>query len=58
MDVIDYKNVKTLRKFISVDGKILPLRRTGLTSKNHRKLTKSIKRARMIGLLPYIMEDS
>ncbi len=50
---IDYHNVDILRRFLSPEGKILPSRRTGLTSKNQRKLTLAIKRARMIGILPF-----
>jgi len=55
---IDYKNIDILRKFLSPEGKILPSRRTGLTSKNHRRLTKAIKRARFICLLPYVSYNS
>jgi small subunit ribosomal protein S18 len=55
---IDYKNGELLRRFLSPEGKILPSRRTGLTSKNQRKITKAIKRARSIGLLPYTNHDA
>lgn len=50
---VDYKDFETLRKFISPEGKILPSRRSGLCAKNQRKLTKAIKRARSVGLLPF-----
>jgi len=50
---IDYHNVDVLRRFLSPEGKILPCRRTGLIAKNQRKLTLAIKRARMVGLLPF-----
>jgi small subunit ribosomal protein S18 len=50
---IDYKNIRLLKKFLSSSGKILPSRRSGLLVKNHRKLTKAIKRARNICLLPF-----
>ncbi len=50
---VNYKNIDTLSNFISPEGKILPARRTGLSSKNQRKVTKAIKRARLIGLLPF-----
>ena len=55
---IDYKNSDLLRRFISPEGKILPGRRTGLTSRNQRKITKAIKRARAIGLLPFTNHDA
>jgi len=55
---IDYKNTDVLKKFLSPEGKILPSRRTGLSSKNHRKLARAIKRARFICLLPYISYSS
>ena len=55
---IDYKNGDLLRRFISPEGKILPGRRTGLTSRNQRKITKAIKRARAVGLLPFTNHDA
>ncbi|MEM6598151.1 MAG: 30S ribosomal protein S18, partial [Cyanobacteria bacterium P01_C01_bin.69] len=54
---IDYKDVDLLRKFVTERGKILPRRITGLTSKQQRDLTKAIKRARVVALLPYVNED-
>ncbi len=54
---IDYKDVDMLRKFVTERGKILPRRITGLTSKQQRDLTKAIKRARIVALLPYVNED-
>ncbi|MGP1411680.1 MAG: 30S ribosomal protein S18 [Peptoanaerobacter stomatis] len=53
---IDYKDVALLKKFISERGKILPRRVTGTSAKAQRKLTNAIKRARIIALLPYIVE--
>lgn len=53
-DPIDYKDIELLRKFITERGKILPRRITGLTSKQQRDLTKSIKRARILALLPFV----
>ena len=55
---IDYKNQDLMRRFLSPEGKILPGRRTGLTSKNQRKITKAIKRARAIGLLPFTNHEA
>ena len=54
---IDYKDVKLLRKFISERGKIMPRRLTGTSSKNQRKLATAIKRARIIGLLPFVANN-
>ena len=51
---IDYKNIILLRKFISAEGRILPRRITGLNAKQQRYVTKAIKNARMVGLLPFI----
>ena len=50
---IDYKDVKLLRRFITDQGKIMPRRVTGTTTKIHRKLVLGIKRARNIALIPY-----
>ena len=52
--VVDYKNPKLLSRFMSERGRILPRRMTGLTSHNHRSVTKAIKRAQQIGLLPFV----
>lgn len=51
---IDYKDVDLLRKFITERGKILPRRITGLTAQQQRALTASIKRARLVALLPFV----
>ena len=52
--VIDYKDSKTLKHFISERGKIIPRRITGNCAKHQRELTVAIKRARQIALLPYL----
>jgi small subunit ribosomal protein S18 len=54
---IDYRNTDILRRFVSPEGKILPSRRTGLTSKNQRKITRAVKAARMIAFLPYASQE-
>jgi small subunit ribosomal protein S18 len=51
---IDYKDVNLLRKFVTERGKILPRRITGLTSKQQRDMTLSIKRSRQVALMPFI----
>ena len=53
---IDYKDVATLRKYISERGKILPRRITGNCAKHQRALTVAIKRARHIALMPYVQD--
>ena len=53
---IDYKDVDKLRRLISERGKIDPRRKTGLIAKDQRKLTRAIKRARHLALLPYTAE--
>jgi small subunit ribosomal protein S18 len=53
---IDYKDVEKLRRLISERGKIDPRRKTGLIAKDQRKLTRAIKRARHLALLPYTAE--
>lgn len=50
---INYLEVEVLKKFITPEGKILPSRRTGLNAINQRKMAKSIKRARVLALLPF-----
>jgi small subunit ribosomal protein S18 len=51
--VTDYKDVDTLRDFISENGKITPARLTGTRAFFQRQLTTAIKRARFLALLPY-----
>ena len=48
---IDYKDAKTLSRFMSERGRILPRRMTGLTAKNQRYIARAIKRAQQIGIL-------
>ena len=54
---IDYKDIETLRKFITDRGKILPRRITNLTAQQQRALTTAIKRARYMALLPYVNSE-
>jgi len=49
----DYKNTDLLKQFITETGKIMPARDTGITASNQRKVTKSVKIARFLALLPY-----
>jgi len=50
---IDFKNVELLKKFTSGLAKIRPKKRTGVCSSHQRQLAQAIKRARILGLLPY-----
>ena len=54
--VIDYKNLDTLRQFISDVGKIDPARMAGTCASLHRTPTTEIKRARQMALLPFVIE--
>ena len=49
----DYKDVNVLKQFLTETGKIIPARVTGMTASNQRKLTKHIKIARFLALIPY-----
>ena len=51
---IDYKDIKTLKSFLTERGKIVAARMTGNCTKHQRELTRAIKRARNIALLPFI----
>ena len=53
---IDYKDTRLLQGFMSERGKIVPSRITAVSAKKQRDLAKAIKRARHIGLLPYIVK--
>jgi len=53
---IDYKDVRLLQGFMSERGKIVPSRITAVSAKKQRELSQAIKRARHIGLLPYIVK--
>jgi small subunit ribosomal protein S18 len=50
---IDYKDVNTLKAYITETGKIVPSRVTGTSAKYQRQLSTAIKRARFLALLPY-----
>ena len=57
VEFIDYKDVELLKRYISEKGKILPRRVTGTCAKHQRTLTVAIKRARIMGLLPFTTVD-
>lgn len=53
--IIDYKDIKLLQRYVSERGKIIPSRITAVSMKKQRELSKAIKRARFLGLLPYVV---
>lgn len=53
---IDYKDVKLLQRFVSERGKMVPSRITAVSAKKQRELSRAIKRARFLGLLPYLIK--
>ena len=54
---IDYKDEKTLRRFISERGKIIPRRISGTSAKYQRMLNEAIKRARQMAILPFVSDS-
>ena len=54
---VDYKDAQFLRKFLNEQGKILPRRLTGTSLKFQRKVGQSVKRARHLALLPYVIDN-
>jgi small subunit ribosomal protein S18 len=54
IDKVDYKDTNTLQKFITPQGKIRPPRKTFLCQKHQRIIAKTVKRARVIALLPFM----
>ena len=55
-NVIDYKDINKLKRYISERGKILPRRITGTCAKHQRAITIAVKRARQIAILPYVQD--
>ncbi|MCK8824550.1 30S ribosomal protein S18 [Fuchsiella alkaliacetigena] len=56
VDKVDYKDVNKLRKYITDRGKIIPRRISGNCALHQRQLTKAVKRARNIALLPFTID--
>ena len=54
---VDYKDIETLKLFITEKGKILPRRITGVSYYFQKKLKKAIKRARYVALLPFVAQE-
>lgn len=55
---IDYKDLELLSLFLTKQGKILPRRVTGITIQQQRKVSKAIKRARILSLFPFVASNS
>ena len=56
VDLVDYKDVRRLRGFVSERGKIVPRRISGSCARHQRQLTRAIRRARSMALVPYTAE--
>lgn len=52
----DYKDIRTLQRFIDMYGQIKPISKTGLSSKQQRQIALAVKRARHLALLPFIIQ--
>lgn len=53
---IDFRDIRLLGRYVSERGKIVPSRITAVSAKKQRELSKAIKRARFLGLLPYVVK--
>ena len=51
---VDYKDLDALKKFLNPHGRILSRKKTGLCAKHQRQLAVAVKRARFLGLLPFV----
>lgn len=54
--IVDYKDVDTLRRYVTEHGRIRPRRQTGACARHQRSLAKAIKRARHLAMLPFVSE--
>ena len=54
IEFIDYKDTEILKKLINPHGRMISRKRTGISAKHQRDLATAIKRARFMGLLPYV----
>jgi small subunit ribosomal protein S18 len=57
VDLVDYKDVRRLKTFVSERGKIVPRRISGTCARHQRQLTHAVKRARTVALLPYVASE-
>lgn len=54
--VIDYKNPQLLKSFLTDRGKVVPARISGVSARQQRQITRAVKRARMLALIPYTVQ--
>jgi small subunit ribosomal protein S18 len=52
---IDYKDVELVKKFVNPHGRLIARKRTGVTAHHQRQLANALKRARFMGLMPYVV---
>lgn len=57
IEYVDYKDTEFLQQFINNQGKILPRRVTGVPARVQRQITRAIKRARHLALLPFVSDN-
>lgn len=57
IEYVDYKDTEVLQRFMNDQGRILPRRVTGTSAKYQRQLSRAIKRARFLGMIPYVAEN-
>ncbi len=57
IEYVDYKDIEFLKRYLNEQGKIMPRRLTGTPQKFQRKLTRAVKRARHLALLPFVADN-
>lgn len=57
VEYVDYKDIDLLKRYLNEQGKILPRRITNVTAKFQRQLTRAVKRARHLALLPFVADN-
>ena len=56
IEYVDYKDVELLKRYLNEQGKLLPRRITGVSAKFQRQLTRAVKRARHLALIPFVAD--
>ena len=57
LNYVDYKDIEYLQRFINEQGKILPRRVTNTSAKRQRQITRAVKRARHLAMLPFVADS-
>ncbi len=57
IDFVDYKDIEFLKRYLNEQGKIMPRRITGVPQKFQRRLTRAVKRARHLAMLPFVADN-